>query len=84
MEGYFHEVGPQEVFMATGVVKRFDEKKGFGFIVANDAPDKDIFVHYSDVVGEGFKTLAQGDEVEFDLIESPKGLKAVNVRKISE
>lgn len=70
--------------MAKGVVKRFDEKKGYGFIDAEEVSDKDIFVHYSDIVGEGFRTLNPGDEVEFELIESPKGYKAINVRRISE
>jgi len=70
--------------MAKGVIKRFDEKKGYGFITCEEFPEKDIFVHYSDVVGEGFRTLTPGEEVEFDLIESPKGHKAVNVRKVSE
>ncbi|MCD6098122.1 cold shock domain-containing protein [bacterium] len=67
--------------MARGRVKRFDEKKGYGFIEA-EGIDRDIFVHYSDVVGEGFRTLTPGDEVEFDLTEGEKGLKATNVRKI--
>ena len=70
--------------MAKGVIKRFDEKKGYGFITSEEFPEKDIFVHYSDVVGEGFRTLTPGEEVEFDLIESPKGQKAVNVRKSGE
>lgn len=64
-----------------GVVKRFNEKKGYGFIQI-DGEDRDVFVHYSDVEGEGFKTLAPGDKVEFELAEGDKGLKAVQVRKI--
>ncbi|OQX89440.1 MAG: cold-shock protein [candidate division Zixibacteria bacterium 4484_93] len=67
--------------MARGRVKRFDEKKGYGFIEV-EGMERDIFVHYSDVAGEGFRTLAPGDEVEFDLTEGEKGLKATNVRKI--
>ncbi|HHH80573.1 MAG TPA: cold shock domain-containing protein [candidate division Zixibacteria bacterium] len=67
--------------MARGRVKRFDEKKGYGFI-QQDGNGPDVFVHYSDIVGEGFRTLSPGDEVEFDLIEGDKGLKAINVRKI--
>ncbi len=69
--------------MPRGQVKRFDEKKGFGFIVTENA-SQDIFVHYSDIVDEdGFKTLTPGEEVEFDIIEGDKGLKAVNVKKVS-
>ena len=64
-----------------GVVKRFNEKKGYGFIQI-DGEDRDVFVHYSDVEGEGFKTLAPGDKVEFELAEGDKGLKAVQVRKL--
>jgi len=67
--------------MARGRVKRFDEKKGYGFI-QQEGGGPDVFVHYSDIVGEGFRTLSPGDEVEFDLIEGDKGLKALNVRKI--
>lgn len=67
--------------MAKGRVKRFDEKKGFGFI-EQDGGGPDVFVHYSDVVGEGFRTLSPGDIVEFDVVEGEKGLKALNVKKI--
>ena len=67
--------------MARGRVKRFDEKKGYGFI-QQDTGGPDVFVHYSDVAGDGFRTLAPGDEVEFELIEGDKGLKALNVRKV--
>ena len=70
--------------MARGRVKRFDEKKGYGFLEAEGYEDKDIFVHYSDVVGEGFRTLVPGEEVEFELVESPKGLKAVNVHRVEK
>ncbi len=67
--------------MARGRVKRFDEKKGYGFI-EQEGGGPDVFVHYSDVSGDGFRTLAPGDEVEFDLAEGEKGLKALNVRKV--
>lgn len=67
--------------MARGRVKRFDEKKGYGFI-EQDGGGPDVFVHYSDVSGDGFRTLSPGDEVEFDLAEGEKGLKALNVRKV--
>lgn len=60
-----------------GSVKWFNEKKGFGFVTTEDG--KDIFVHYSAISGSGFKTLHEGDRVEFDTIDSGKGLQAVNV-----
>lgn len=65
--------------MASGHVKWFDNKKGFGFI-ANEG-GTDIFVHYSSIQGGGFKTLKEGELVQFDLIESEKGLKAQNVHR---
>lgn len=67
--------------MATGTVKFFNEEKGFGFI-APSTGEKDVFVHFSNVVGEGFKTLAEGQQVEFDLAEGRKGPEAQNVRAI--
>lgn len=63
--------------MANGRVKWFDNKKGFGFI-SNEA-GSDVFVHYSAIQGPGFKTLKEGEVVQFELIESDKGLKAQNV-----
>ena len=68
--------------MPTGRVKRFDEKKGYGFIVCENE-SQDIFVHYSDIITDnGFKTLSPGDEVEFELIRGEKGMKALKVRRI--
>ncbi|OGS13739.1 MAG: cold-shock protein [Elusimicrobia bacterium RIFOXYA2_FULL_58_8] len=66
--------------MAKGKVKWFNDKKGFGFIIPDDG-SKDLFVHHASITGEGFKTLAENQEVEFDTEDSEKGPKAVNVRK---
>ena len=61
-----------------GNVKWFNNEKGYGFI--DYADNEDIFVHYSAIRQDGYKTLSEGQRVEFDLIETPKGLQAVNVR----
>jgi CspA family cold shock protein len=66
--------------MANGTVKWFNESKGFGFITCEDGSD--VFVHYSSIQGNGFKSLAEGDSVSFDTEKGPKGLKAVNVSKV--
>ena len=66
--------------MEKGTVKWFNRNKGFGFIERPDGDD--VFVHYKSIVGEGFKDLNEGDEVEFDVEQGPKGLQAANVRKI--
>jgi cold shock protein len=65
--------------MATGTVKFFNNDKGFGFISQSEG-EKDVFVHFSNVVGEGFRTLEDGQRVEFDLAEGRKGPEAQNVR----
>lgn len=65
--------------MASGKVKWFDNKKGYGFI--SHESGKDVFVHYSQIQGQGYKTLNEGELVHFDLIESGKGLKAQNVSR---
>jgi CspA family cold shock protein len=67
--------------MNRGTVKWFNERKGFGFIAREDN-DEDVFVHYSAIVSEGFKTLHEGDEVTLEIQEGPKGLQAANVAKV--
>ncbi|MBE9548519.1 MAG: cold-shock protein [Proteobacteria bacterium] len=64
--------------MATGTVKWFNESKGFGFITPEDG-SKDVFVHFSAIASEGFRTLAEGQTVTFDVEDGPKGPQAVNV-----
>ncbi|MEX2525029.1 MAG: cold-shock protein [Gammaproteobacteria bacterium] len=64
--------------MATGTVKWFNESKGYGFISPSDGGD-DVFVHFSAIEGEGFKTLAEGQQVEFEVQDSPKGPQAARV-----
>jgi CspA family cold shock protein len=66
--------------MATGKVKWFNAEKGFGFIQQEDG--NDVFVHYSAIQGEGFKTLEEGQSVSFDVEEGQRGPQAVNVQKI--
>jgi len=65
--------------MANGTVKWFNESKGFGFITTEN--NGDVFVHYSSIQSNGFKSLAEGDAVSFDIENGPKGPKAVNVVK---
>ncbi len=66
--------------MAKGTVKWFNAKKGFGFIQIDEG--KDIFVHYSEIKSQGFKSLEEGDKVEFEIRNSPKGEHAANVIKV--
>ena len=66
--------------MFKGTVKWFNESKGFGFIAEEDGGD--VFVHYTAISGDGFKTLAEGQAVSFEVLETPKGPKAANVTKL--
>jgi len=66
--------------MAHGNVKWFNETKGFGFIQQESG--EEVFVHYTAISGDGFKTLKEGEEVEFDIIQGPKGPQASNVTKV--
>lgn len=66
--------------MPKGKVKWFSNQKGYGFIESDEG--KDVFVHYQDIQGDGFKTLEEEDEVEYDLADGEKGLKALNVVRI--
>jgi CspA family cold shock protein len=66
--------------MPKGTVKWFNDAKGFGFIAQEGG--KDVFVHFSAIEASGFRSLAEGDAVEFEIVEGPKGLQAANVKKV--
>lgn len=68
--------------MSRGIIKWFNNEKGYGFI--NGSVDEDIFVHYTAIKQEGYKTLSEGQTVEFDLIRTEKGLQATNVKTVNE
>jgi cold shock protein len=69
--------------MATGTVKWFNDTKGYGFIAPDDG-GKDVFVHHTGIVGEGFKTLSEGWKVEFEVRQGTKGPEAANVVRIGD
>lgn len=66
--------------MVTGRVKWFNDSKGFGFLEQQNGDD--VFVHFSAISGDGFKSLAEGDEVSFEVVKGPKGLQAANVKRV--
>jgi cold shock protein len=66
--------------LAQGHVKWFNDAKGYGFIAREDGPD--VFVHYSAIAGEGFRSLSEGQQVQFEITDGPKGLQASNVVKL--
>ena len=66
--------------MANGTVKWFNDSKGFGFLEQENG--EDVFVHFSAISGDGFKSLAEGDEVTFEVTKGPKGLQAANVTRV--
>ena len=66
--------------MIEGKVKWFNESKGFGFLSRDGGPD--VFVHHSEIMADGFRTLNEGDRVSFEVVDSPKGPRAANVNKI--
>jgi len=72
-------VGERNKFMANGTVKWFNDSKGFGFLEQENG--EDVFCHFSAIAGDGFKSLAEGDKVTFDVVKGPKGLQAANVQR---
>jgi cold shock protein len=67
--------------MPTGTVKWFDSKKGFGFILSPDG--QDVFVHFSSILGDGFRSLKDGEAVEYELLQGDKGMSAEKVRRLA-
>jgi CspA family cold shock protein len=71
-------VRTEEVRLTQGTVKWFSNEKGYGFIAQSEGDD--VFVHYSAITGDGYRTLTEGQEVEFDIVDGPKGKQAANVK----
>ena len=71
----------EDLSLASGTVKWFNEQKGYGFITQDAGGD--VFVHYSGIEGSGFRTLKEGERVEFDVVTGPKGPQAASVRKLA-
>jgi CspA family cold shock protein len=80
LPGAFGLPFPEVAAMAKGTVKWFNDAKGFGFIAQDGG--KDVFVHHTAIIADGFRSLSEGDNVEFEVVEGPKGLQASNVRKV--
>ena len=78
----FKERGGDNIQMVQGTVKWFNDKKGYGFIVADTG--KDVFVHHSAIEGEGYKTLKEGENVQFEIVQCPKGDQATKVIKLQD
>lgn len=68
--------------LATGTVKRFDEKKGYGFITPSEG-GRDVFFHHSTIEGTGFKTAREGEQVEYEAIQDPRGPRATRVKRVT-
>jgi CspA family cold shock protein len=77
--GHTNAAQEENAVMANGTVKWFNDSKGFGFIQQDNG--EDVFVHFSAIQGDGFKSLAEGQAVSFDIVQGPKGLQAANVNK---
>jgi cold shock protein len=78
--GTLHKEVWRKKFMVNGTVKWFNDSKGFGFLEQESG--EDVFVHFSAIVGDGFKSLTEGDRVTFELTRGPKGLQAANVKRV--
>jgi cold shock protein len=79
--GFLLIPGQEDSAMASGTVKWFNEQKGFGFITQDNGPD--VFVHYSAIEETGFKSLNEGDQVQFEVVPGPKGPQAKSVKKVT-